>query len=185
MKLPPQYVPHLDHRITALMAFTLRNDSRWFDSTPEERKNLGDVYRGSLEGAGIMLRMLMEFLGIKSCKEDPSKLCPSSRQMGDIRLEEDSLKHISAVDPKLIDQPLHSFLARMHDETSKRTAHAGFHKISNGLDPKELRKATEWVVSEIWKRCYDPDPITVHGDLFLLMNGDRWEGIPFQKPRHA
>jgi hypothetical protein len=67
MRLPPEYVKHLDHRITALMTFTLRRDFSWFGPDHGEEQNLGDVYRGSLEGSGIMLRMLMEFFRSKGC----------------------------------------------------------------------------------------------------------------------
>jgi hypothetical protein len=185
MKLPPEYVTHLDHRITALMTFTLRRDSNWFGPDHGEEKNLGDVYRGSLEGSGIMLRMLMEFLGVKAARNNPRKLV-EAKDLFDVRLGKGKLKKIDRVDinskapfrdcSKLI-------LARLHSGTSKRTAHPAFNRFTSGLDPNELRTATKWVVTEIWNRCYSPDPIPIHRDLFKLMNGGRWEGIPFQKAK--
>ena len=180
MKLPPHYVTHFDHRITVLMTFTIRRELGWFGSDHGEQKNLGDIYRASLEGSGIMLRMLMEFLGVKSCYKDPKILCSSGYKKGDVRLENGLLRHIAAVDPKLIPQPLHAFLARMHDEASKRTAHAGFENVTTGLHPQELHDATKWVLNEIWERCYKPDAITIHGDLFRLLQNGKWEGVEFQ-----
>jgi len=175
MKIPPQYAPHLDHRITALMAFTVRRESGWFD----QGQHLGDVYRCSLEGAGIMLRMLMEFLGVKADAKDPTKL----GRVKDSRNEHlgmGLLTTIAPVDPSKLDRGTEQFLAKMHSEASKRTAHPGFIKFCYGLDPQDLREATKWVLSEIWTRCYDPDPITVHPDLYSLLHKGQWESIPFQ-----
>src|SRR5258706_90731 len=101
MHLPQSYVPHLDHRITVLLSFTVRRDAGFFTSNHGEPKEFGDLYRGSLEGAGIMLRMLLEFLGVKA-------------------------------------------------------------------------------KSGIWDRCYYPEAITVHRDLFGLLKDGKWEGIPFR-----
>jgi len=174
MKLPQSYVPHLDHRITVLMTFTVRRDTGFFGSDHGELKELGDLYRGSLEGSGIMLRMLLEFLGVKASK--------MSRRSGkrDALLGQGSLAYIAPVEIRNLDRPTERFLARMHNEASKRTAHPAFHRFASGLDPIELRKATKWVVKEIWDRCYNPDAVTMHRDLFRLLPGGKWEGIPFR-----
>jgi hypothetical protein len=177
MKLPQSYVPHLDHRITVLMTFTVRREEGFFGSDHGEPRELGDLYRGSLEGSGIMLRMLLEFLGVKTDSKNSGKLMPSGKR--DAVLGQGSLAAIAPVEISKMDSPTEQFLARMHDEASKRTAHPAFHKFTLGLDPDELRKATKWVVREIWDRCYDPDAITVHRDLFRLLAGGKWEGIPF------
>jgi hypothetical protein len=172
MKLPQSYVPHLDHRITVLMTFTIRREIGFFGSN-----QVGDLYRASLEGSGIMLRMLLEFLGVKADRKNPGKLVPSNK--GDAVLGQGSVARIAPVDIGKLDSPTEKFLARMHDEASKRTAHPAFHRFTLGLDPDELRDATRWIVKEIWHRCYDPDAITVHQDLFRLLSGGKWEGIPF------
>jgi len=179
MKLPQCYVPHLDHRITVLMTFTVRRDGGFFGSDHGESKELGDVYRASLEGAAIMLRMLLEFVGVKAKFNVPGKLTESDKR--DHVLGEGDLGHIAAVDINKLDTSEEPFLARMHDEASKRTAHAGFHKVPLGLNPDELRKVTKWILKQIWNRCYDPDEaITIHRDLFSLLKDGKWEGIPFQ-----
>lgn len=186
MKLPQSYVPHLDHRITVLMTFTVRRDAGFFGSDHGEPTELGDVYRASLEGAGIMLRMLLEFLGVKAKRNDPRKLTQSGNsdatQSGnsDAVLGQGVLAHIDRVDINELDASREELLARMHDEASKRTAHPAFNKVTVGLNPVELREATKWVVNEIWDRCYDPEAVTVHRDLFRLLEGGKWEGIPFK-----
>ncbi len=168
MKLPAEYVTHLDHRITVLMTFTLRRDSYWFGPDHGEEKNLGDVYRASHEGAGIMLRMLMEFLGVKA-EGNPRRLGKATDDRSERLGKKGNLENIKPVDPNSEESFVicsKDFLARIHSETSKRTAHPEF--LSHGLDPKDLRDATKWVVTEIWNRCYNPDPITIHRDLFKL-----------------
>jgi hypothetical protein len=162
------------------MTFTLRRESNWFGPYHGEQNNLGDVYRASLEGAAIMLRMLIEFLGVKA-EGNPPKLCKATDDRSERLGKKGDLEKIKPVDPNSL-EPFSicskDLLARMHSEASKRTAHPEF--LSHGLDPQELRDATKWVVTEIWNRCYNPDPITIHRDLFKLMNGGQWEGIPFQ-----
>jgi hypothetical protein len=184
MKIPSQYVPDLDHRITALMTFTVRRDSGWFDPDHGEEKNLGDVYRASLEGAAIMLRILIEFLGLNGKCENGHWKLGKPPDLGDVRLGKGLLSRITPADHNLITPAnpiLAALIAKMYGEVSKRTAHSAFNKIGHGLDLKDLREATKWVVNEIWKRCYDPAPITVHRDLFRLLPGGQWEGIRFKE----
>src|SRR5438034_5853717 len=97
MKLPTEYVPHLDHRITVLMAFTVRRDCGWFDCNRAEQKNFGDLYRASLEGAGIMLRMLMEFLGVKAARNNRTKSVEAKHPQA-ARLGKGKLRRILKVD---------------------------------------------------------------------------------------
>src|ERR1035437_426521 len=181
MKLPVSFVPHHDHRVTVLLSFTVRRDSGYFGPDHGETKQLGAVYRASLEGSGIMLRMLLEFLGLKADQSKPGMLKSSDKR--DTILGHRQLAHISAVDYTTLDMPTTQFLARMHDEASKRTAHPKFDVFTLGLDPDDLRKATVWVIKQLWAKCYDPDPLTLHGDLYRLLSGGKWEGIPFKPPQ--
>lgn len=178
MKLPPEYVDDLDHRITVLLTFTVRHHARSFPSQS------GDLYRASLEGSAIMLRMLLEFLGVKAETQNPHKLT-AVREFSehDVLLGKHKLTDIKAVEIRKLDSETNQFLARMHDEASKRTAHSAFGKRLPGLCPVELRQATRWVLTEIWERCYAPDAITVHGDLFVQLKDAKWEGIPFRSAR--
>lgn len=174
MRLPPNYIPDLDHRITVLLSFTLRCQSGFFEREPQ---TYGDLYRASLEGAAIMLRMLIEFLGLKADQRNIGKLKPSSET--DTRLGIDALSEISAIDKDSLDTATTEFLARMHSEASKRTAHPNFGKITTGLDPEDLQKASKFILTEIWQKCYYPAPIPVHNDLYRLLPQGHWEGIPF------
>jgi hypothetical protein len=178
MQLPPQYVGFIDHRMTVLMAFTLRRDAKWFGPDHGESKQLGDVYRASLEGAGIMLRALIEFVGVKSAWNGKLRLVDNDKK-GDTILGHSDLTHILQVRSADLEIGMAAFIAKMHDEAAKRTAHPT-QRISTGLDPDDLAKATEWVVREIWDRCYKPDPIIIHRDIFSLLKDGTWKGIPFR-----
>src|SRR4029453_19285417 len=98
MKLPQRYVRHLDHRITVLMTFTIRREEGFFGSDHGEPRKVGDLYRGSLEGSGIMLRMLLEFLGVKADSTKSGKLIRSDSR--DAVLGQGSLAAIAPVDIK-------------------------------------------------------------------------------------
>lgn len=106
------------------MTFTLRRDSNWFGPDHGEQKRLGDVYRASLEGAGIMLRMLMEFLGVKANSDTPPRLVKATDNRNE-RLGKGLLEKIQPVEPDSEESFTicrKEFLARMHKEASKRTA---------------------------------------------------------------
>lgn len=180
--MPADYIEHLDHRITALLTLFVRNDAG-FDWTGK-----GDLYRASLEASSIMLRALIEFLGVKSDRKNPGTLTVSkrgaaSKGVGDDVLGVGNLAVVPAVDPKALGTSLERLIAGAHDGAAKRSAHAVFASSVGPLDPGEHRRAVKWVVSEIWNRCYDPDPIVVHPDLFGLLQGGAWEGIPFAPTR--
>jgi len=98
------------------MAFTLRRDLNWFGPDHGEQNNLGDIYRSSLEGSGIMLRMLMEFLGVKAARNNPRKLV-EAKDLFDVRLGKAKLRKIPKVDvlSKIPFQDCSKpFLARLH-----------------------------------------------------------------------
>ena len=177
MKLPTVYVPHLDHRLTALLSFTLRRNEGFFGPDHGESKRLGDVYRASLEGSGIMLRVLLEFLGIKSIQGPPPSLEPKNGT--DARLGYNILRGIPPVDIFQISAADAVRLASLHDGISKRTGHPAFNKQGLGMDPVELEWASIWVVTQIWNRCYAPDPIPIHRDVFRLLIAGTWNGVPF------
>jgi hypothetical protein len=96
------------------MTFTIRREAGFFDSNHGEPREVGDLYRGSLEGSGIMLRILLEFLGVKANPKKPAKLVSSDKR--DAVLGQGRLASIAAVDiGKLDSPPTEQFLARMHD----------------------------------------------------------------------
>jgi len=163
--------------MTALLSFTLRRNSDFFGPDHGETKGLGDLYRASQEGAGTMLRALIEFLGVKSKEGIPPLLVPMTRH--DVRLGLDALIGIPAITVAAIGPAKAARLAALHDGISKRTSHAAFNKQVDGMNPADLEWATEWVVSEIWNRCFAPDPIPIHRDIYALLKGGKWKGIPF------
>jgi hypothetical protein len=177
MKVPSHYVPHLDHRVSVLLSFTIRRDRGYFGPDHGESRQVGDLYRASLEGAGIMLRSLIEFLGAQcDHKATPPRLIP--KKGSDAFLGVGDLGHIPPVDVSKIPPAMESLLAKLHDGVSKRTGHPAFKKVSDGLDPDELRSASAWIVRALWESCYDPDPLVVHGDIIVLLGSPAWSGVP-------
>jgi hypothetical protein len=178
MKLPAKYIGHLDHRITVLLSFTLRRDLGFFGPDHGEAKGLGDLYRASLEGSGIMLRALLELLGAK-CDYRKNPVGLKAKSGSDARLGSGELSKIPPLDISRLAADVELRLAKLHDGISKRTGHPAFNKLSVGLDPAELSWGTEWILKEIWERCYAPKPIIIHRDIVRLLKGSEWKGIPF------
>src|SRR5260221_2309694 len=58
---------HLDHRLTALVAPI-------FDDANAYRSGRGDISKAAQEGSYVMLRLFIEFLGVKGPKKAPWKL---------------------------------------------------------------------------------------------------------------
>jgi len=181
MKIPAHYVSHLDHRVSVLLSFTVRRDGGYFGPDHGESRQLGDLYRSSLEGAGIMLRSLIEFLGAQCDHKAPPRLIP--KKGGDAYLGAGDLRHIPSIDIAKIPPAMESLLAKLHDGVSKRTGHPAFKKVLEGLDPDELRSASEWIVRELWKSCYEPDPLIVHRDIIVSLGTSAWRGIPLVKSK--
>jgi hypothetical protein len=184
MKLPLSYLGHLDHRITCLLSFVVRRDTGFFGDGNGEEKHVGDLYRASLEGAGIMLRALIEFLGAKPCYQRDQLNFPLTLiavAKPDVGLGYGDLAHIDSLDLKYLDPITAARLAWMHDGVSKRSGHAAFNKQALGLDPKDLEWAAIFVVTEIWGRCYKPDPIPIHQDIYAMLSDGIWAGVPFKR----
>jgi len=97
MQLPQSYLGHLDHRLTVLLSFTIRRDLGVFAPDHGESLRRGDVYRTSQEGSAIMLRVLLEFLGLKSKEGNPPTLVEAGARAS--RLGIGDLAHIPAVFP--------------------------------------------------------------------------------------
>src|SRR4051794_32260906 len=62
---------HVAHRLTALLSIIRRQ------SDPSFYSGRGDVYCASIEGAFIMLRVFVEFLGVESQHDGPRQACPT------------------------------------------------------------------------------------------------------------
>jgi hypothetical protein len=184
MKLPPHYLGHLDHRITCLLSFILRRDGDFFGACHGEEKQMGDLYRSSLEGAGIMLRALIEFLGAKPFYRRghlnfPLTLIEITNP--DVGLGSGDLAQIEPLDLERLDPIIAARLAWMHDGVSKRSGHSAFNMQALGLDPEDLEWAAIFVVTEIWNRCYKPDPISIHQDIYAMLSEGEWAGVQFKK----
>jgi hypothetical protein len=68
---------HLEHRLTALLAFVCRlSDTEFWQGN-------GDLFRSALEGSGTMLRVFIEFLGVRSKRQDSDLFLVPYEALGD------------------------------------------------------------------------------------------------------
>jgi hypothetical protein len=114
---------HVAHRLTALLVVIRRQQEPGFFS------GKGDLYCGCIEGAYIMLRVFIEFLGVESSHAGGHlHLVQRARQKAknekqardtDVMLDCFGLPLLSPADFGS-DEPL---IARVHDGLSKSTAH--------------------------------------------------------------
>jgi len=114
---------HIAHRLTALLAVIKRQKDPTFFS------GKGDLYCGCIEGAFIMLRVFIEFLGVESSHAGGSlHLVQRTRQKTknqkqardtDVMLDCFGLQLLSPSDFGSA-EPM---IARVHDGLSKATAH--------------------------------------------------------------
>jgi hypothetical protein len=73
---------HIAHRLTALLSVISRQQA-----DPNFFTGRSDVYRASIEGSYIMLRVFIEFLGVESARHD-GKLALAKR--GNLRWHSES-----------------------------------------------------------------------------------------------
>jgi hypothetical protein len=73
---------HIAHRLTALLSVIRRQPAH-----PNFFTGRGDVYRASIEGSYLMLRVFIEFLGVESARHD-GKLALAKR--GNLRWHSES-----------------------------------------------------------------------------------------------
>src|SRR5436190_21954253 len=62
---------HLGHRLSALLAPICLPENHSFWNSPSRRN---DAYRAAKEGSYVMLRLFIEFLGVKGPKKSPWEL---------------------------------------------------------------------------------------------------------------
>jgi hypothetical protein len=173
---------HLDHRLTALVAPI-------FDDANAYRIGRGDISKAAQEGSYVMLRLFIEFLGVKGQEnksnptwtlEKRSKL-PKKKPGKDIQ-ETDLLlscfsdrKGNSLHDLRPTDFGKdQEFIAKIHRTLCKINAHftyddkkARFYDRIASLPRPDLEKAVEIVVSKLDQHFYQKVglDIIVHGDL--------------------
>ena len=148
---------HIPHRLTALLSLARRQqvDPTFFSGK-------GDVYCASIEGAFIMLRVFLEFLGVTSMRrEGVVALVQRTRQTGkgqkaaiatDVMLDCFGLPLVRPSDFGVAE----SLIARVHDGLSKSTAHFTFQTNHFFQSDKDFLPAVNAVWSMLQARFFLP-----------------------------
>jgi hypothetical protein len=157
---------HLDHRLTALVA-------PLFDDANAYRVGRGDISKAAQEGSYVMLRLFIEFLGVKGDRNSKGKLVPNLGDDDDLRLSAFSKYGVQNVDPNQfgIDQ---SFIADIHRTLCKINAHftydvkeAKFYDRIASLPRPDLERAVKIVIGKLDEFFFQKVKldIVVHRDL--------------------
>lgn len=148
---------HVAYRLTVLLSVIRRqkHDANFFT----DRK---DVYCASMEGAFIMLRVFIEFLGVQSKREgDKVFLIPRSRQKNknqkltretDVMVDRFGLPLVNPADFGSEDL----LIARVHDGLSKATAHFTFRTNHFFQANKDFVPAVEKVYEMLDRHFFTP-----------------------------
>lgn len=164
---------HLAHRLSALVSPVCRPQAEW--------GGRNDAYRAAKEGSFVMLRLFIEFLGVKSSQWPKSSgvfvLKKRSAIAGDIRNEDIVLSRFSLPDLDSADfSPDEDLILRVHQKLSKVTAHFTYDvpnhpecydRITSVAD-RDWEAGVEKVVGLLDRHFYVPlqnYPIVVHWDL--------------------
>src|ERR1017187_7663649 len=157
---------HLDHRLTALVAPV-------FDDANAYRPGRGDISKAAQEGSYVMLRLFIEFLGVKGDRKIKGKLNPTDGDDDDLRLSSFSRWGAANLDPNDFG-PNQSFVADVHRTLCKINAHftydvneARFYDRIASLPRPDLEKAMEIIVNKLDEYFYRRvgQDIVVHRDL--------------------
>jgi hypothetical protein len=162
---------HLGHRLTAMISpICLPGEHPWW-SNPSRRN---DAYRAAKEGSYSMLRLFIEFLGVKEDRRNPGKLKVVEGEDDTILLDAFSKWGVAKVQPKDFgsDEPL---IAQVHRTLCKINAHftydssktKSYDRIDSPDDDMEWKPAVEIVVSKLDEFFYAKVnlPITIQFDL--------------------
>lgn len=171
---------HLGHRLTAMVAPVCIPGPFWHGRN--------DAYRAAKEGSYSMLRMFIEFLGVKSKRREaaagipspPPTLCqPCDEKSDDILI--DAFSHFGAQKLKPSDfGDDEGTIARMHRALCKINAHFTYDQSKPNLDDYDRiaspHDVVEWgrvvdiVVQKLDKHFYAVvgEDIVVHSDLAAL-----------------
>lgn len=159
---------HLGHRLTAMASpiCLTKNHPLW------NQRN--DAYRAAKEGSYSMLRLFIEFLGVKADRKNPNKLTIAVGEDDTILLDAFSNWGVKKVEPKDFGSK-QAFMARVHRTLCKINAHFTYDdsvrnfydRIVSPDDKKEWEPAVEIVVGKLDEYFYQKvkQPIVVHCDL--------------------
>ena len=164
---------HLGHRLSAMVAPICRPD---IDNPCCLWKGRNDSYRAAQEGSYVMLRLFVEFLGVKSDRSDPPNLiCDCGALKDDLRLSSFRKWGVANLWPKDFDSN-QAFIAKIHRTLCKINAHftyaaddkllANYNRVAS-LESKDWQIAVEIILQKLDESFYRKvnQPITVHIDL--------------------
>ncbi len=107
-------VLHLEHRLTVLLAFVSRlSDTAFWQGN-------GDLFRSAFEGASTMLRVFIEFLGVRSERRgEDIRLVPYKPQGDDVTIESFG---VAGLKPEMFGEDS-ELIAIVHEGIKKGTVH--------------------------------------------------------------
>ena len=160
---------HMAHRLTSLLSPICRKQD---DCVAWGNRN--DTYRAAKEGSYVMLRLLIEFLGIVGDRKHLGKLRKADRQDDDLRLDSFRAKWGTMnLDPGDfgIDEPLvadtHRTLCKINAHFTYDDRQPHFYDRIASLSDNDWIRATELVLQKLHVGLYQKvkEPIVVHEDL--------------------
>ena len=162
---------HLGHRLTAMVSPICLPENHPLWNCPCRRN---DAYRAAKEGSYAMLRLFIEFLGVKSDRQSVGKLKEAFGEDDTILLDAFSSFGATKVTPSDFgsDEP---FIAQVHRTLCKINAHFSYatsvpdlyDRIASPDDENEWKPAVEIIVTKLDEYFYQKvkQPIVLHYDL--------------------
>ena len=138
---------HLEHRLTVLLAFVCRL------SDTEFWKGNGDLFRSALEGSSTMLRVFIEFLGVRSKRRD-SDLClvPYEALRDDITIESFGVARLA---PEAFGEHA-QLIAIVHEGIKKGTVHLTWQSRHQYKSDEHFVQAVAVVLQKLYSHLYCP-----------------------------
>ena len=159
---------HLAHRLTSLLSPICRPET---DYDAWGKRN--DTYRAAKEGSYVMLRLFIEFLGVKGDRKNPGRLTAAGGDDDDLRLSAFRKWGVASLRPADFGAD-EGFIADTHRILCKINAHFTYddRKLDHydriaSLPDADWRKAAELVLQKLHVEFYQKvkQPIVVHEDL--------------------
>jgi hypothetical protein len=138
---------HLEHRLTAILAFVVRlsDVSIW--------QGNGDLFRSAIEGASTILRVMIEFLGVRSDRCDGEiRLVRYKSQRDDVTIGSFGRPRLT---PEMFgdDQRL---IAVVHEGIKKGTVHLTWESGHEYKSDEHFTHAVAVVLDKLYHHLYEP-----------------------------
>ena len=158
---------HLEHRLTVLLAFVCRlKDTGFWQGN-------GDLFRSALEGSSTMLRVFIEFLGVRSKRQD-SQLClvPYEALPDDITIESFGVAKLAPEDFGEQAQ----LIAIVHEGIKKGTVHLTWQSGHEYKSDEHFIQAVAVVLQKLYDHLYCPLGYDFHLHPDLEKRYRQWPG---------